>query len=390
MLFINIMQKKCFALFLLMFFGVNASAQNAGSDELSLSMFYSVPPEGMEVTYSDLYEGMENDVDKFNSSPLPFTPNLFQAMICLYQRRGTSRYSAVRCQFTPSCSRYAYMAINGLGTIQGVTLALDRYWRCNANAFGTYPLHNGYLFDPPIKQNDVEKPLRDTIGDVRLKDTSYLAWLVHRQEWERAYNVCLEKEFETPDATNRIALAKLSLNREQPEKALLWLTDNRSESAAQLRAIAYYRSKRYYNAMRELSSQYSDSLSLNYRAASLWLSAFLQTPVKSESLFLQKALQSLEQYRGNMNITTESMDLISSSGSPTISLALSVVVPGLGQASNGFIEDGIYALLFVGGFAYLTARNIAAERYAESVAFGLGFTLAYSANLVAAYHSPER
>ena len=71
-------------------------------------------------------------------------------------------------------------------------------------------------------------------------------------------------------------------------------------------------------------------------------------------------------------------------------MLLSCVIPGLGQAISGFAMDGIYALIFVGGFGYLAVHNLAEGRVGETIAFGLGFSLAEYANPFGAYHAPER
>ena len=45
------------------------------------------------------------------------------------------------CRFTPTCSQYAYEAINKYGAIKGGALALWRLLRCN-------PFNHGDIYDP--------------------------------------------------------------------------------------------------------------------------------------------------------------------------------------------------------------------------------------------------
>ena len=42
------------------------------------------------------------------------------------------------CKFHPSCSRYAYEAVERYGARRGVWLALDRLWRCRPFARGGF------------------------------------------------------------------------------------------------------------------------------------------------------------------------------------------------------------------------------------------------------------
>lgn len=65
---------------------------------------------------------------------------VFLFLIRLYQR-GISPYSPPACRFTPTCSAYAYEAINKYGAFKGGYLALRRLLRCN-------PFYKGNPYDP--------------------------------------------------------------------------------------------------------------------------------------------------------------------------------------------------------------------------------------------------
>lgn len=65
---------------------------------------------------------------------------VFLALIRFYQR-SISPLSPPRCRFTPTCSQYAWEAINKYGAIKGGWLALRRLLRCN-------PFYKGDFFDP--------------------------------------------------------------------------------------------------------------------------------------------------------------------------------------------------------------------------------------------------
>ena len=61
-------------------------------------------------------------------------------LIRLYQR-CISPYPPSRCRFRPTCSAYAYQAINKYGAVKGTWLALRRLLRC-------HPFYKGDLYDP--------------------------------------------------------------------------------------------------------------------------------------------------------------------------------------------------------------------------------------------------
>jgi putative component of membrane protein insertase Oxa1/YidC/SpoIIIJ protein YidD len=378
-------------LFWILVLGEGFSQSSVGKNPTTVQIFtqYSRNINQTELPYVNMYSEMMASPDEFNVSPMPFTPNLFQSMICLYQRYAVPSQSSKRCQFVPSCSRYAYMAIDGLGSARGLLYAFDRLYRCNNSAFGLYPFYRGYLFDPPYSI-ELSANTTDSQKVVAIHDTSFAAWLLTQKEWELAYNEYLSREFEQPSQDNRLRLGKLSLNRGLSERALAWLQKDSSTDGSYARAIAYFRLGQFYRCMQETELAFPQASSIDHRVASLWLGAFLQTSAKAQSDFLDHSLRAIDHFRGNGNITKDFKEIISSSGSSVLSLSLSVLIPGLGQASNGFLEDGIWALVFVGGFGYLTAHNINAKRYAESAAFGFGFALTYSANLHAAYQSPKR
>ena len=64
----------------------------------------------------------------------------FLLLIRFYQT-VRSPYSRGCCKFHPSCSAYAYEAIEKYGALKGGWLALKRLLRCN-------PFYNGDPFDP--------------------------------------------------------------------------------------------------------------------------------------------------------------------------------------------------------------------------------------------------
>ena len=65
---------------------------------------------------------------------------LFLAMIRFY-RKHISPLTPPSCRFTPTCSQYAYEAINKYGALKGGWLALMRLLRC-------HPFYKGDYYDP--------------------------------------------------------------------------------------------------------------------------------------------------------------------------------------------------------------------------------------------------
>lgn len=65
---------------------------------------------------------------------------VFLWLIAFYQR-NISPNRAPCCRFRPTCSAYAYEAIQKYGAIKGGWLALRRLLRCN-------PFYKGSFYDP--------------------------------------------------------------------------------------------------------------------------------------------------------------------------------------------------------------------------------------------------
>ena len=65
---------------------------------------------------------------------------LFLALIRFYQKHISPGLPA-RCRYTPTCSQYAYEAIERYGALRGGWLALRRFLRC-------HPFSNRDYYDP--------------------------------------------------------------------------------------------------------------------------------------------------------------------------------------------------------------------------------------------------
>lgn len=58
-----------------------------------------------------------------------------------FYRRGISPHTPPSCRFHPTCSAYAYEAINKYGAAKGTWLAVKRLCRC-------HPFYKGDPYDP--------------------------------------------------------------------------------------------------------------------------------------------------------------------------------------------------------------------------------------------------
>lgn len=356
------------------------------SPEPAVSIFNPQPDYS---DYTNLYSQMLANPDSFNTTTFPYTANLLQSMICLYQRHLTGNGDGKQCQFTPSCSRYSYMAISGLRTVKGLVYTLDRLWRCNNSASGRYEFYGNYFLDPPVTLKPIDISIEDSQNG-NINDTTYNLWLLQHREWDSAYREFLSEEFQHPSEKNRLRLAQIALNRGFHQKTINWLEGDSSTAGSFTRAIAFYRSNMFTQTMMEIENHVTDSVILDYKTAALWLIAYFNVQQNTQPQFYYRSIVVVRHYGGKEFLSRELEKINPSSVSPIVSMSLSAAIPGLGQASNGFIEDGIYALVMVGGFTYLTVHNLVSKRYGEAIAFGLGFSLTYSANLFAAYHAPER
>lgn len=65
---------------------------------------------------------------------------LLLSLIAFY-RRHISPHTPACCRFRPTCSAYAYEAINKYGAVKGSYLALKRLLRC-------HPFYKGDPYDP--------------------------------------------------------------------------------------------------------------------------------------------------------------------------------------------------------------------------------------------------
>lgn len=72
---------------------------------------------------------------------------IFLSIIKFYQK-VISPYSFGCCRFIPTCSEYAYEAIEKFGCLKGIIIAVKRLLKCNM-------FNNEYGYDPVPEKFDI-------------------------------------------------------------------------------------------------------------------------------------------------------------------------------------------------------------------------------------------
>jgi hypothetical protein len=317
---------------------------------------------------------------EFNKENLPFTTNIFQNIIVLYQKA----LSKGNCQFTPSCSRYSYSALGKYGFVKGSILMFDRLWRCNSESYLYYPRLGIYLFDP---LENPQNSIKDNLDSSNEKE-NFTEWLMSIKEYDSAYRELLLNEYNEQNPRNRLLLAKCSFYKGDYKKAVDGVDGLDDKEATLIKANGFYLMDNFSLTKNTISHYLSNRTNYDSALAGLWLHSFIEDPDKEDFQTFNLLSSKLTSSEKNFNLYNGIKDEVSSNPNSVFSLVCSIVLPGSGQIINGQLENGIYALLFTAGFGFLTVRNIISERYAEATAFGLGFILVYSANLTSAYNAP--
>lgn len=84
-------------------------------------------------------------------------PDFFQSAALVWIRiyqKGISSQDLPSCVFHPSCSRFAFGAIERFGLLKGILLAGDRLLRCNPFAHNHYQF-DGEKFSDPVERYDL-------------------------------------------------------------------------------------------------------------------------------------------------------------------------------------------------------------------------------------------
>lgn len=98
----------------------------------------------------------EKPINKIEKRDIIKTPGLFKSSALVWIRiyqKGISSQDLPSCVFHPSCSRFAFGAIEQFGVLKGILLAGDRLMRCNPFAFHHYEFDGEKFVDPIERYN---------------------------------------------------------------------------------------------------------------------------------------------------------------------------------------------------------------------------------------------
>jgi putative component of membrane protein insertase Oxa1/YidC/SpoIIIJ protein YidD len=337
--------------------------------------------------YDYIYNYMLNDAHLFNSSSMPYTTSLLQNMIVVYQNVTSSKSAG--CQFLPSCSRYAYMSLSNYGPIIGISKTMDRLWRCTQHAQEYYPIYDNYLLDPP-SSIFLDDKKANIISDSMIDTEKFIRWAFKKNEYDIAYNEYTKKEFAMPSIQNRIMLSKLALNADKPDNVLEWLATDSITYAIWLRAIANYRMCKFEKSRSELIN-IGKRERLTDEMAALYCHALLNLKIGSNGQRIDSLILIDVNNDKILALWRESLSVKQvSSNELALSIASSTIIPGFGQAINGFWQDGLLAFLFNGFGACILVTNIRENHIIESAFWSGFFIFTYSTNIIAAYNAPLR
>jgi uncharacterized protein len=105
--------------------------------------------------------------------PLPALPVRAALLALRFYKSYLSFLFAGSCRFYPTCSQYAYQAIEHFGVVRGVWLGLKRLLRC-------HPLSRKFGYDPvPQRDSECASPTRESVPAILAKPSAEIADEVH-------------------------------------------------------------------------------------------------------------------------------------------------------------------------------------------------------------------
>lgn len=333
---------------------------------------------------TDLRARFLEDPYLFNTTTLPPSPNFFQSLLSIYQRRP--RHAL--CQFTPSCSRYAYIAFALKSSPSAVVASFERFYRCNTSAWKRYPVWKGFLLDPP-EGFLADEPSAVGCPAALTPKRDFGLWLLQNGEWQAAHNYYLVGRFQESTHESRVGLALSLLRLNRPREAQRWLQPDSSTSETLLLAHACRRtgdSERALNMGLRLERSARESW-LRKCGASVALAAALDIGTEAAADSVRSTLAVLFDEE-ELPAFTAQLEHVCGSTPGWLSALASALLPGSGQAINGYVADGITALTACTFLGWATAAAFRDGNTPGGLFFGGLFLFGYTANVHAARTAP--
>lgn len=320
----------------------------------------------------------------------------------VYQNMVSPTKSSVsNCQFIPSCSQYAKVAIDEHGVIVGMTMFGDRFQRCSGGIAerNQYPVVNGLYFDPPNSN--------ELFGDQHLWKAGIYTYknkfkpiskVTTSNDLSFAYSL-----FKEEDYNSSILELKRTLNingdslRITPLLLSNYLLSNDKHKAMQL-VLKMNNSKLFSQDIFILSNVTNDLTelyrwNLNYIRAN---KSKLNNDELADKFMMYNHLR-LNEYdeaeeianANNISVSNKIDDLESNSKSPILAASLSTILPGSGYMYCGEVKEGLSALVINGLLGYSIYSLFKNENYSSGALVSLISFPFYFGNIVGSANMAE-
>jgi hypothetical protein len=218
---------------------------------------------------------------------------------------------------------------------------------------------------------------------------TYGEWLLRKGEWDASYDWLLSEEYTTPGAASRRALALAGLNAGRVDAAREWVRGDSSALASSLLAVACYRLGRHNEAVAAGRAALSGGIvGEPLRAAAVVTLLSTLRSSYADNAVRTSALRTL--YSEDEAAVYEALMHDLADGVVAWPSAVASVVPGVGQAANGYWGDAVVALAACGLLGLAAASSVHDDNEAGAVFFGVMFSYAFAANIAAGGAAPAR
>jgi hypothetical protein len=220
--------------------------------------------------------------------------------------------------------------------------------------------------------------------------SDYGAWLLMNEEWGSAYAFYLEKLFQEDRHEYRLRAAVAALNLNRPDAVRRWLAADTSIAARGVLALSCYRSGRFDESA-SLSQgilELKGNPDWQRRAAVVYLASHLYLRLEPAITASTRAVSILLPQDDIAQFLQEyGRACVSPSATP---YAIASMVPGLGQALNGYTSDAFIAFTFCSLLGLGAWSSFDNDNVAGGIFFSAMFLYAYAANIQSGGAAPIR